>query len=280
MTTATLETMEVNAVETIEAAALAPQGQATATATTSEEWTPTTEFFLAGSARFTVHNAKGEHYTYRIDRKDNRLGGSIWFISVLSGPDNDADDSYRYLGVVRADGTIKTTNKSQGAENTRSFKVAAWALKMVWQGKSLPEGYGINHAGCCGRCGRTLTRPEGIDPKGYRFGFGPVCWEKVTEERELRELRAARAAAYRKPTAEERMAEAVARLEAEMRHKALAAEAAAISEARKLKAAIEQHNNRVRQVERYRGLDVERKERVNREMIEEQEEQMGGNPLY
>ncbi len=135
----------------------------------------TKEFIFAGKAVFTIHNNKEEHYTFQVTKKESYDGEDIFFLALLSGPDNGGD--YTYMGILTSEGEVRITRASKFNNDSKPVKVAEWGVKMVMQGKELPEGYGINHAGRCGRCGRTLTRPEGIDPEGYRFGFGPECWK-------------------------------------------------------------------------------------------------------
>lgn len=134
----------------------------------------TKEFILAGKAIFTVSNGKGEHYTFRVKRKDNdapRL--PVYFVSLLTGPDNTRD--YSYMGVLSEyTGLTRLTNASKMTDSATSFRVINWALKKVWAGESLPEGYEIHHEGYCGRCGRMLTTPESV-----AAGFGPECIQKL-----------------------------------------------------------------------------------------------------
>lgn len=236
MTTAT---MTAEAIETT----------ATNQATQDEGWVATPEWILAGKATWTVSNDKGQHYTFKTE-KGKRSGA--WFLSVLNGPDNE--NNYGPLGILRADGTVGNTQlavNGRSLNDSKARKVAEWAIAIIWGRKSLPAGYAINHAGCCGACGKTLTRPEGVDPKGYRFGYGPKCWEGILKAR----LAPQQATA---PTADERMAEAVARLEEKI--------------ARVNRAAIHPANRVMSAAERFA--------RANRMAIEEQEEMHGANPMY
>lgn len=128
----------------------------------------TQKFFTAGKAVFTVSNPTGEHFTYRINAfKD------MFFVNVLSGPDNTHD--YTYVGMINSNsGDVFLTRKSRVSADSKSFRVVKWAMRQVWAGRDLPEGYEIRHEGKCGRCARTLTVPESIDS-----GIGPVCAEKM-----------------------------------------------------------------------------------------------------
>jgi hypothetical protein len=61
---------------------------------------PDLTFVLAGNARFTVVSKRtGTRFTYRVRKADEGERRSVpWFVSVLTGPENDAD--FTYLGVI------------------------------------------------------------------------------------------------------------------------------------------------------------------------------------
>jgi hypothetical protein len=146
----------------------------------------TRQWVLAGKAIFTVKNNSGEHYTFKVSRvhKENDARPPVWFMSMLTGPDNEADSSYAYIGIVlnvtneAVPLDVKLTAKSRFVPATTAYRVARWALARICLG-GLPEGYSIDGNGRCGRCGRMLTHPDGIADDGYRLGFGPVCWEQM-----------------------------------------------------------------------------------------------------
>lgn len=123
------------------------------------------KFFTAGRAVFTVDNGKGTHYTFRIGRKNDT---QPLFVSLLTGPDNE--NSFTYLGIFKPEtNEIRLTAKSRYTDETLPVKVVRWAVKAVAANK-IPEGYAIQHAGKCCRCGRTLTTPESVNR-----GWGPEC---------------------------------------------------------------------------------------------------------
>lgn len=132
------------------------------------------DFILAGKAIFTVSNDKGDRYTFKvIHKKGNERWAPVWFIALLTGPNNE--DDYTYMGKVDPElGTVILTNKSAYPEEALPVKVANFALRIMWGRQELPAGYAIHHEGKCGRCGRTLTVPESVDS-----GFGPECITKV-----------------------------------------------------------------------------------------------------
>lgn len=140
----------------------------------------TKDWVTAGKAIFTVYNGKGDHYTYQVKRKDSDdpVRPPVWFVSLLTGPDNY--DDYTYLGCLNAGtGAIRLTRASRLPANSTPVAVVNWALRIVWAGGNFPSGYGIKGEGRCGRCGHKLTHPDGVADDGYRRGFGPHCWAKI-----------------------------------------------------------------------------------------------------
>jgi len=135
------------------------------------------QFILAGKAIFTIHNADGKHYTYKINSKPDRKDKTkkVYFVSLLTGPDNMSN--YTYMGILNANlGEVYLTHASQYNLESLPFKVVSWGLKVIYTEShhSLPLNYGIKHEGRCGRCARRLTTPASIDS-----GIGPECIKKV-----------------------------------------------------------------------------------------------------
>ncbi len=121
------------------------------------------DFLFAGNAKFTLVSKKsGSRFTYRIKASDD---GSIFFIQVMTGSDNES--SFSYAGIVNNNSltTFLQTKKSKINVNAPSIKAFSWYIKHI--GHPLVEFY---HAGKCGKCGRSLTVPESI-----KIGLGPVC---------------------------------------------------------------------------------------------------------
>ena len=125
-------------------------------------------FILAGNATFTLRSLKtGSRYTYKVRQADDK---PLWFVNLLTGPDNNSD--YTYLGLV-SDNTFRLTKKSQMTDDSVPVVAFRWFLgKLVQQ--TIPEQVELWHAGRCGRCGRTLTVPESVES-----GFGPECVTKI-----------------------------------------------------------------------------------------------------
>ncbi len=141
----------------------------------------TKQFVTAGRATFTLdipehfvplHDECKLHYTYRVTSKKDDQRGFIYFVSLLTGPNNTRD--YTYMGLLNpANGRVKLTAKSKVTDKSWSLRLLRRALACVWadQGEDITKhGFELMHEGRCGRCGRPLTRPESIE-----IGLGPVC---------------------------------------------------------------------------------------------------------
>lgn len=127
-------------------------------------------FFTLGNATFTVSNATGTHYTYKVSRPDE---DKPYFVGLLTGPDNEA--SYTYMGLLDPNTLqVRLTKASKYNLQSTPYRVINWALGKVAHGTPLPSGYAIQHEGKCGRCGRKLTTPESIER-----GIGPECWANM-----------------------------------------------------------------------------------------------------
>ena len=122
-------------------------------------------FFTGGNATFTVYNDKNEHYTFKIKQKKD----TPFFVSMLTGPDNWSN--YSYIGLYNsAKNQLNLTAKSKMNFESKPVKVFNWAVKLVANKATMPDGYGIVHEGKCCRCGRKLTTPESVEN-----GIGPEC---------------------------------------------------------------------------------------------------------
>lgn len=143
-------------------------------------------FITAGRATFTVEptvkfcevqNAK-PHYTFKVSRKDSTYSrsGYVYFVSLLSGPDNTSD--YTYLGLLEENGDVRLTAKSAFGEDTNPVKIVRRVVKALFEGRGeqiVAAGWKVHHEGACGRCGRALTVPQSIES-----GIGPECAKKMT----------------------------------------------------------------------------------------------------
>lgn len=135
-------------------------------------------FALAGNAILTLQSLRtGAHFTYKVRAKDvageikaDYQPNRIWFVSLLSGADNESD--YQYLGLINKYREFRLTKNSRAGADAASVKAFEWFWHMVRDG--IPSELVVRHEGRCGRCGRTLTVPESIDR-----GIGPECAEKM-----------------------------------------------------------------------------------------------------
>lgn len=122
------------------------------------------EFMHAGNSTMTLVSRKtGTRFTYKIKKSDD---GRLFFVSVLTGQDNESD--YRYLGTMR-DGTYNHGRKSAIGIDAPSNVAFTWFYRQL-DNLILPTELEVWHEGTCGRCGRKLTVPESI-----ARGIGPEC---------------------------------------------------------------------------------------------------------
>jgi hypothetical protein len=125
-------------------------------------------FATAGRATITLASKKtGQHYTYRIVKAEPEPS-SPFFVSLLTGPDNQED--FNYIGLLTSNLVFKLTNKSRLP--LESQPVAAFRFFALWvlTAGTIPEALEVRHEGKCGRCNRPLTVPGSIDR-----GIGPDC---------------------------------------------------------------------------------------------------------
>lgn len=139
-------------------------------------------FATGGNARFTLVSVKtGSRFTFRVAAPKRSLDGdaktpeeaSLWFVSVLTGADNES--SFTYLGLLKmgqAGARFEHGRKSSISPAAPSAKAFDWFWGQVAKG-SLPDCVEVWHEGRCCRCGRTLTVPSSIES-----GIGPECATK------------------------------------------------------------------------------------------------------
>jgi hypothetical protein len=128
----------------------------------------TLAFMLAGNARLTIKSGKtGVRYTYRVARAKE---GDAYFVSLLTGSDNESD--YTYMGLLR-NLSFGLTRASRYGTQTAPVLGFTYVLRALAAG-TMPANVEINHEGRCGRCGRALTVPESV-----ASGIGPECALKM-----------------------------------------------------------------------------------------------------
>jgi hypothetical protein len=103
---------------------------------------------------------------------------AVYFVNLLSGPDNGSD--YSYIGVLDvSSGNVRLTRASKITNECMSYRLLNRVLLNLWggtEGRILEAGFDVHHEGRCGRCGRRLTVPESV-----RSGLGPECAGKGGE---------------------------------------------------------------------------------------------------
>jgi len=132
-------------------------------------------FMFAGKSTVTFLSKNGNRFTYKVSKlkekyKTDPNGDDVFFVSVMTGTDNE--HSYSYMGTVFATKTgvktFKLTRKSRVTKETLSYIAFTYVMNHLYNGTL--KGVEIFHEGRCGRCNRKLTVPESI-----LNGIGPEC---------------------------------------------------------------------------------------------------------
>jgi hypothetical protein len=141
-------------------------------------------FVVGGNAIFTLESKKtGRWFTYRI-KKSKTIENSPFFVSVLTGCDNES--AYTYMGsIFKNEDKLKfnLTKNSKIGEDAMSYKAFNVFFNLLLLNK-IHEDMGIYHRGLCCVCGRTLTTPESI-----KNGIGPFCAGISSEKDNLKVIR-------------------------------------------------------------------------------------------
>ena len=142
------------------------------------------KYVLGGNATFTLRSKKsGERLTFKV-KSAKKNPDAYWstgnqdkrtyFVSLLTGPNNEND--YRYLGLLKQHGDgyydfeLTAKSPSRDSQGVRTFK---WFWNLLEQGCHISDGIEFWHEGSCCMCGRKLTVPESVE-----LGIGPDCATK------------------------------------------------------------------------------------------------------
>jgi hypothetical protein len=130
-------------------------------------------FIFAGNAIVTLRSVKtGTRFTYKIAKKEEEGKNDVFFVNLLSGPDNTSD--YIYLGCFWGrDRAWRHDKKERVAYDAPSAAAWRFFIKQL-DGLSFHEALEVWHEGRCCRCGRLLTVPESV-----KYGIGPECAGKM-----------------------------------------------------------------------------------------------------
>jgi hypothetical protein len=121
-------------------------------------------YAFAGNAGITLRSTvTGAHFTFKVTSPRTNAD-NVLFVSVLVG----ADD-YRYIGMLDASRTFRTTAKSQIARDAKATAAFRYFIAALAKGE-IPSVLEVRHEGRCGACGRKITTPSSLDS-----GIGPEC---------------------------------------------------------------------------------------------------------
>lgn len=125
-------------------------------------------FFLAGNATITLQSGNTHnHFTYKVTKSKDK--DNLYFINLLSGPDNEED--YQYIGCYYSDTEYFHVTKAWKDKIMISWPPSLRAMHyFLSKLYNVPDNLHVFHEGRCGRCGRKLTTPESI-----KRGLGPEC---------------------------------------------------------------------------------------------------------
>lgn len=132
---------------------------------------------LAGDSTFTIACPDNEHRTYRVKhRPAEGKWREMWFVSMLTGSDNETD--YSYLGSLNTHtGQLQLTAKSKLPADSFPVRLLNRVLARIWSDDLAAvevHGYKVHHAGKCCRCGRKLTTLASCE-----LGIGPECAKEM-----------------------------------------------------------------------------------------------------
>ena len=128
------------------------------------------DFVRGGRSLFTIQSENtGVRFTYKVTRAHGTQEQRPYFVSLMTGPDNEL--SYSYVGVIFPGQGFRWTSKSKVTRDNKGVVAFDWFYnKVLRSDRPVPENLKVLHHGRCGRCNRVLTVPESIES-----GLGPIC---------------------------------------------------------------------------------------------------------
>ena len=128
-------------------------------------------FIVGGKAFMTLESKRtGKWFTYKIKRAKKDDLTSPFFVSVLTGMDNEK--AYTYMGTIFKNEnklSFNLTKNSKIREEALSYKAFNFFFKLMSDNKTHEE-LSVYHRGVCCVCGKKLTTPESL-----KNGIGPFC---------------------------------------------------------------------------------------------------------
>jgi hypothetical protein len=140
------------------------------------------KFIVGGKAILTLESKKtGSWFTYRIKKAKKDDENSPFFVSVLTGCDNE--NAYTYMGTIFVNNnklTFKLTKNSKIKEEATSYKAFSFFFNLLMNNKIHPEMI-VYHRGICSVCGRALTTPDSLVR-----GIGPICEGRMFKTKNIK----------------------------------------------------------------------------------------------
>jgi len=128
-------------------------------------------FIFGGRAIMTLESKRtGRWFTYKLKRAKKDDDKSPFFVSVLTGNDNES--AYTYMGTIfNNDGklTFVLTKNSKIGKDALSYKAFNFFFNLLLVNR-LHEEIDVYHRGICSVCNRSLTTPDSL-----KKGIGPIC---------------------------------------------------------------------------------------------------------
>lgn len=129
------------------------------------------QFLLAGKCLFRVTNTEtNEQMLFKVRGREsewpkNSEQRSIAYMLNVHAPGGISGMKYpdpgkyafRYIGLINADGTVMTTQRSEYTPDDKEYTVGAWATYAVIHEQPIPQKYTIMHVNRCGRCAVALV---------------------------------------------------------------------------------------------------------------------------
>lgn len=127
------------------------------------------QYVCAGNSIFTIHNVKTKgRFTYKSVKSKTK---EHWWQYVLTRPNNDQNESYKFIGTFSHEKGFLHSSKSYIKNDALSVISLKWMFDNISHIEDYPH-FEFWHEGLCGCCGRKLTTPDSL-----RYGYGRRCME-------------------------------------------------------------------------------------------------------
>jgi len=143
------------------------------------------KFIIGGKAFLTLESKKtGRWFTFRIIKAKKDDDKSPFFVSLLTGSNNE--EAYSYMGTIFNNDKLsfRLTKKSNVTEDALSYKAFSFFFNLLMNYNKIHEDMGVYHRGMCCVCGKALTTPDSI-----KSGRGPICDGRFNISLDIKDLR-------------------------------------------------------------------------------------------